>query len=161
MRVPIAISIITDLAGGGAINQADLDANLAELNATYADANMEFFECVPRRTIADDDLSDFDDDDATSCAAMGADDDDDQLDPLDVPGVINLYFVEDPKRCGTVVCGYAPYPGNSSMHSVMDNSCIGAGESTLAHELGHYFGLYHTHDGNSNTAAPINNSSGM
>ena len=59
-----------------------------------------------------------------------------------IPNVINMYFMPN-----TDYCGWAPLPygvPGSADYIFMDNSCINNG-STLSHELGHYFNLYHTH----------------
>jgi hypothetical protein len=56
-----------------------------------------------------------------------------------VANIANIYFTNM-----TAYCGYAYFPGGPDM-IVMSNSCSTNG-STLAHEIGHYFGLYHTHE---------------
>ena len=59
-----------------------------------------------------------------------------------IPNVVNIYFMPN-----TDYCGWAPLPNGvpgSADYVFMDNSCIDNG-STLSHELGHYFNLYHTH----------------
>ncbi|MFN3940554.1 MAG: M43 family zinc metalloprotease, partial [Chitinophagales bacterium] len=49
----------------------------------------------------------------------------------------NLYYVNDP--AGN--CGYFSYAGNAV---AIANSCAQPGNSTIAHELGHFFSLPHT-----------------
>jgi len=59
-----------------------------------------------------------------------------------VPGVFNIYFVNDPDGA----CGWARFPWMLPLdYVVIANSCA-TNQSTLVHEIGHYFGLYHTHE---------------
>lgn len=63
--------------------------------------------------------------------------------------VINIYTVPNVyNSSGSSLCGYAYYPGGPN-RIMMANSCFTNG-STLSHEMGHFFGLLHTH-GSSNT----------
>ena len=56
------------------------------------------------------------------------------------PTALNIYFVD--RAAG--YCGWANFPWSSDRYIMMANSCT-MNTSTLAHEIGHYFGLYHTH----------------
>jgi len=59
-----------------------------------------------------------------------------------VPNVLNIYFVNDPAGA----CGWARFTSMlPSDYVVIANSC-GTNTSTLAHEIGHYFDLYQTHE---------------
>jgi hypothetical protein len=67
--------------------------------------------------------------------------------------VVNIYFVD---LAPISLCGYANYPGTGAGNSqlaqggvVMSISCSQIGNTTLAHELGHYFSLPHPFDGTS------------
>ncbi len=66
----------------------------------------------------------------------------------DVGGVINIYFFGSISAGSSALCGYTRFPPSAD-RVFMSNSCSTNG-STLAHELGHYFTLYHTH-GKTNT----------
>jgi len=62
-----------------------------------------------------------------------------------VPDTINIYFT------GLYgICGEASFPSEAAQGVqgiLMDFACSGADmPSTLAHEIGHYFDLYHTHE---------------
>jgi hypothetical protein len=60
------------------------------------------------------------------------------------PAVVNTYIVSNPAGA----CGYAYYPntGPNGGGIVLAQSCSGTGNSTYAHEFGHYFSLPHTFD---------------
>ncbi|MEE9348841.1 MAG: zinc-dependent metalloprotease, partial [Flavobacteriaceae bacterium] len=72
--------------------------------------------------------------------------------PTELLQVINIYYVNTLVLNGSSICGYAHLPlsyfGNAQPQEtnriVMKNSC--ANSATLAHEIGHYFSLRHTHD---------------
>ncbi|TVR77056.1 MAG: T9SS C-terminal target domain-containing protein [Chitinophagaceae bacterium] len=54
-----------------------------------------------------------------------------------VSNVANMFFVNNPAGA----CGY--YAGSIDFIAI-NNSCAGSGNSTIAHEFGHYFSLPHT-----------------
>lgn len=59
------------------------------------------------------------------------------------PNTINMYFVSNlTGPTGTHVCGYAHFPGGRDMIFV-EKGCESDGK-TLSHEMGHFFGLFHT-----------------
>ena len=69
--------------------------------------------------------------------------------PNRVSDAINIFFVPNALYNGTGVCGWSSFPFYEQQYNkdwtVMNNSCATNG-STLAHEVGHYFSLYHTHE---------------
>lgn len=56
-----------------------------------------------------------------------------------VSGVLNIFYYDSIPDA----CGWAAMPGSTVDWIVMSHTCVNG--TTLAHELGHYFGLDHTH----------------
>lgn len=150
-RVPIAITIFENTAWTGsnylngtgfvALPDVDIDAMLANLNSIYGNANMQFYECKTRQRINNPDLYNFY---ANTSDPENGQNDENQTAAYDTPDVINLYFVGgfagDHDCCGSL--GYAYYPPSRDF-SIMRYAAVNT--AIVAHELGHYFGLFHTH----------------
>lgn len=135
--VKIAIHIIRTDAGGSGISEANVQARIDNANVRYADANIRLEVCGPYNYIDDTDYSTFN---------YGTDET--IRTGNDVPGCINIYFANSVlDGGGTGICGYAKFPTASTAttgtnFTVVANGCH---VSTFAHELGHCFGLLHTH----------------
>lgn len=64
----------------------------------------------------------------------------------DIENTINIYFVNQISSAKEGrICGYTYYPTKNLDNVFMANACVPQG-TTLIHELGHFFGLYHTHE---------------
>lgn len=132
--IPVRQIIVRKTDGTGGITNANLQNAMDGLNAAYAVANVQFYECS-RAYVNDDTYYDFNTSEEAALAAA-----------YEVSNVVNLF------HCNTVTnaagtasyCGYAYYPGGSD-RIVMKNSCTTNG-STLIHEFGHYFSVRHTHN---------------
>jgi PKD repeat protein len=137
--VPIKAHIVRTTSGTGGLSETELSDALALMNSIYVDAGIEFFLCDGINYIDSDNYYDFETNEEAAMTSVN-----------NINGVINIYFTNsiESSSSGNNVCGYAYYPGGPET-VLMANSCALNG-STLSHELGHFFGLPHTH-GNSNT----------
>jgi len=136
--VPIKAHIIRRDNGTGGLTETQLNDAIADMNAIYQNAEIEFFLCGGINYIDDTDYYNFN---RTEEKAL--------RDDNGVPNVINIYFANTVvSSTGSNLCGYAYFPSGSSTETIMmKNSCAING-STLSHEVGHFFALSHTH-GNS------------
>lgn len=66
----------------------------------------------------------------------------------EIARVINIYFTDTLLLGGNRICGYSFLPVGPN-NIFIDNACVNNG-NTVAHELGHFFSVLHTH-GKSNT----------
>ncbi|MEM5564232.1 T9SS type A sorting domain-containing protein [Psychroserpens sp. AS72] len=135
--VPVKVHILRTDAGFGGLSESDINSIIADMNVFYANAFLEFFICDAINYIDSSEYYDYsiDEEDALTLANNTA-------------NVINIYFANSVSTAeGGGLCGYAYFPGGPEI-IMMDNSCAING-STMSHEMGHFFGLSHTH-GNTN-----------
>lgn len=134
-QVGLTIFIVKSvLAGLDEFNEEDIIDEIEKSNIAYRGAGLEFFLCGSPRVIQGQANYDF---------SSG----DDLNRSNHVPNTVNVYFVED-VGLGTI-CGYAYFPWmreNARERYVMMNQSCSTDGATLSHELGHFFGLLHTHE---------------
>ncbi|WP_445737492.1 T9SS type A sorting domain-containing protein [Mariniflexile sp.] len=131
--IPIKAHVIRASNGTGGICDADLNNAISELNTVFAGAFMEFFLCDGINYINEDALYHFKKGDEKSLKET-----------YFVPGLINIYFTDFIENgLDESICGYTDNEGRNDA-IVMKNSCV-TNDSSLVHELGHFFSLIHTH----------------
>jgi hypothetical protein len=130
--VPVQLHVLRKSNRKGAIQKYRIQEAISDLNSHFINANIRFVVLDKINYIDDNRLYDFD---VKYEEELGRDN--------DVKNVINLYIVNSISSGQISLCGYAYFPpGNDRV--LMSKSCINNG-STLPHEMGHYFMLYHTH----------------
>lgn len=134
----IQLHIVRMDNGTGGVDVNDVRDEIADfVNPYFAAIDIEFVECGPEMYHNSTEYyvlgNDPEDPDVAGDAMSAA---------FNVADVVNIYFVSDPDGA----CGWARFPWNLPVdYIVIANSCAD-NQSTLVHELGHYFGLYHTHE---------------
>ncbi len=140
--VPIKAHVLRKDDGTGGLTTLQLNDAITEMNAFYINASIEFFICSGVNYINNTDYYNFNK--SEEYALTNAHNIDD---------VINIYFANSVvSDSGSSLCGYAYYPGGPET-ILMKNTCATNG-STLAHEMGHFFALAHTH-GNYGTTTEL------
>jgi hypothetical protein len=131
--IPLTIHVIRRTDGTQGLSQDRVDQAIADANAIWAPADMQFCQWGPTRYIDSDDLwwwlDDFEQDVVRTIDV--------------VPDTINVYFCPAFEWCGRGSFTSSPVQG-----VLVANGCAGTDRnpSTFGHELGHYFDLYHTHE---------------
>ncbi|MDO5970455.1 T9SS type A sorting domain-containing protein [Flavivirga aquimarina] len=132
--IPIKAHIIRSSNGSGGLSTSDLYNAIENLNSIYADAFMEFFLCDDINYIDDDILCHFKKGNESGFKEKNY-----------TSGLINIYFINYVENTSEEsICGYSNNIGRDNDIIIMKNSCATNG-SSLAHELGHFFSLVHTH----------------
>lgn len=135
--VPIKIHIIRNDAGVSAFQLSDALRNICELNDWFAPSGIQFFMRGDPNYINN-----------TAWATNFQNGDNDIINPIhNVSGVVNVYYV----NVTTIgLCGFANFPGTGSPQQTtrqgaiyLAPSCSAPGNSTFAHEMGHYLSLPH------------------
>ncbi|GAA3621933.1 T9SS-dependent choice-of-anchor J family protein [Flavivirga jejuensis] len=132
--IPVKAHIVRSSKGTGGLCVSDLNNAIETLNAIYAGAYMEFFLCDAINYIDDDGLCHFKKGNESDLKETNY-----------TAGLINIYFIDYLENTSEEsICGYSNNVGRHNDIIVIKNSCATNG-SSLAHELGHFFSLTHTH----------------
>lgn len=131
--IPVKAHIIRNSNGTGGLCDADINNAISNLNDIYKDAFMEFFLCDGINYIDDDKL-----------CHLKKSDEQALTEKYNVSGLINIYFVDVLKNdANESICGYSNNTGRQDV-IVIKSDCA-TNNSSLAHEIGHFFSLMHTH----------------
>lgn len=131
--IPVQIHIIRNSEGKGGTDEQVIFEELDLVNDLYAAANIEFLVNKSINFIDSDRFFDYHKSDEALLAGTH-----------DVEGALNIYFANTVSTTNSNICGYTHLPGSGLDRVFMAKGCAGNG-STLAHEIGHYLSLMHTH----------------
>lgn len=137
LDVPLAIHIVRTSGGLFGYDPNDLPTILAEVNDYWSPTGMQFFQTGSVDFIDDDDFY-FNINTQAEIDALR------QTDP--VANAVNVYFTANLAIGATGLCGISSFTWSAVQGIVMKNSCADPGDTSIPHELGHYFDLLHTHE---------------
>ncbi len=141
-KLPMRLHIVRQSNGSGGVDLDWVNLNIAQLNNRLYPIGIEWY-------IADinyiDNSTFYDFDAMTEEEAMCG--------PNEQPDAANVFFVNSLNVDGVNFCGFSYYPVNmpESLRLFMRNDCMeSATNGTFVHEFGHFFNLFHTHEGTEN-----------
>ncbi len=139
-EVAINANIIRRTDGSGGVRIEEIENNITQLNSRYREMNISFYIC-DFNFINNNTHFNYSFDDSTHPDYITRSD----LDDNNIENAINIYFV--PNSPGT---SWSSFPWSQREHIVMWNNHVTGEGSTnigvLSHEIGHWFGLLHTHE---------------
>ncbi|MBC8265780.1 MAG: hypothetical protein H8E84_02330, partial [Flavobacteriales bacterium] len=133
ITIPVQHHIVRMNDGSGGLDPLEITGLMQDLNDYYVNSNMQFYECSGVNFINSTTNYNFNTTNTNSfCGAN------------DVADVLNIYYFNSiTSSSGSSLCGVSYFPPSSD-RSLMKNSCALNG-TTIVHEVGHYFSLYHSH----------------
>jgi len=144
--VPLQAHVVTMTDGTGGITFEQLNIGLSFLNNRFLEAGIEFYWSGLPNTANNSDLYDFDGtapDNDTEAALTGL--------FSTANNAVNIYFVNSIITSGGFnAAGYAYFPSNTPITNTVvmrNDATFDEPQGTFAHEFGHYFNLFHTHQG--------------
>ena len=129
--IPVQIYMITDDKGQGGFDVNLLKGSIEELNEIYIKANIRFIHAGPINTIKNSKYFHFNINSEDDLAANN-----------EVSNALNLFI---PKTIKGGYYGYTYHPEKVHKNRMIISHEGLSNGSTLPHEMGHFFGLYHTH----------------
>ena len=142
--IPIRAHVLRQSNGTGGVSLANLNSALAQLNAYYLSSDLQFYYCAPQPNYIDNTaFYEFDNSEESALC-----------DPNSVSNAINVYFPNSIAFGSLAVSGYAYFPSQYNAYNrVFVQATSLTDNRTFAHELGHYFNLYHTFQGSTEPTA--------
>lgn len=141
-QLPIRLHIVTESNGSGGVSLDWVNLCLAQLNNRFYNLSIEWY-IADVNYINNSSYYDFE--------AMT--EEEGLCQPHEENDAVNIFFVNSLAVDGYDVCGFSYYPVDmlTSMRMFMRNDCIESSTNgTFVHEFGHFFNLFHTHEGTSN-----------
>jgi hypothetical protein len=133
ITIAVTAHIVRNSKGEGGLSEAAVLNAVENMNEKYASTKLQFEVCT-FNYIDKNRFHYFNKSDEAALIKNNAE------------NTINLYFVNkifSPEEGS--ICGYTYYPTKNQNHIILSNNCL-ANTTTLPHEMGHFFGLYHTHE---------------
>jgi hypothetical protein len=127
--IPVKIHIVGDDNGNGYYKMKFLISTMCELNSQFAPVGFYFYVYGDIHYMNNSSM--YNHTGYTVGSIVSANNN---------PNAVNIYFVENPAGA----CGYFSGGWGGNPYIAINKSCAGIGNSTVAHELGHYFSLPHT-----------------
>jgi hypothetical protein len=140
-HVAIAPHIVRQSDGSGGLPVEQYEQSVVDTNLAYVNTGIVFYT-IGEIDYIDSDAFYFNIDSMNEIDALRT------TNP--VPDAINIYFTPNLKTGpNSPICGISAFTFSDVQAIAVSNACAGTptNHSTVPHEIGHYFDLFHTHEG--------------
>jgi hypothetical protein len=136
-KLSISVFVVKNQVGQSEITDQNIQDAITALNVSFSPIALSFQKCTVQY------ISNYQFN-SINAATIN---EHDMLVQYNELNTINLYLVNQLyDQGGRIICGYTYMPGDLGKHSIfMKKTCLSDG-SSLAHQMGHFFNLYHTHE---------------
>ncbi len=137
MYFPVQFHMMNAPSGNFNLTNSVIETAMADLNAFYQSANVQFYYCI-------DDIITYV---SSAYDTVDTQEAKDLADVEDLDNMINVYLMNELQSASnpnTMYGGLVPSGSGTSIHRIYVKKAR-VDESTFPHEFGHYFGLAHTH----------------
>ena len=139
VRIGITAHVVEEVVGAANIDIEDLYRELDQVNRYFTGTGLQFYFCGSPRFVR-----------GTRAQYSYLQAARELNTKYHVANTINIFYLDDigDSQLSIAACGISTFPFASSAASrfiIMQKNCSTNG-STLAHEIGHFFGLLHTHE---------------
>jgi hypothetical protein len=137
--IPLAIHIVRQSSGVGGLTLDQLQAAIDSSNIYAAQTNVSLFQYGS---------VDYIDNDGFYFGTNSLEQYDALRQTNQVVEGVNIYFVPETSISGFPYCGLSSFSSSLVQGIILNNTCVDPvySKTTLFHEVGHYFNLYHTHE---------------
>ena len=135
--IPVRVNILQTTSGNTAVSENDVINRINDANEEFENSFMRFYICDEINYITNNALYNY------------TYTEEDILIQYHQENIMNVYFMNTvTNNSGGGICGFTYFPQGVSSNSdivVMSANCSGNLYNTFTHELGHHFGVEHTH----------------
>jgi hypothetical protein len=135
IEIPISIHLMRNEIGVTGLSKGDWYDALDTLNERYADAGITFVQCGPVHEILVNEY----------LTVTKGTESDLIANTYNVPNTLNIYVPNQIESGDNTICGFGKFPWALPRDHIFVKTTCMRNESTLSHEVGHYFGILHTH----------------
>ncbi|MBK6622866.1 MAG: hypothetical protein IPG32_19130 [Saprospirales bacterium] len=139
--IPVKVHIIREDDGSGGMSPDLVIPGIDTLNAFFAQTNLQFSLCGGPNFIDNSDFYVV----ANDPVSQGYGPALSEMAQNNEPDVVNIFVVDSfSSPPPSIFAGWASFPWNQSQYIAIRHDFFDT--FTLAHEMGHFLGLYHTHE---------------
>lgn len=137
-KIGITIHIIEEVTGASNIDITKLYEEVDAVNRFFTSTGFEFFLCGAPRILQGKPIYTKSESDQLLNARQH------------VPNTINIFYVDEigDQQLSRFACGVSTFPfwSKAATRSILMQKGCSTNGAVLAHEIGHFFGLFHTHE---------------